>query len=91
MVPMPLNKILLGSVALNLYPVNGPPITPFVEVLTVILVVVTEISLGGLGFPGSSPVDILTGSLSGPRPSIFARANVNVYAVFCVSPVMVAV
>ena len=70
---------------------KGPPVIPVVEVLTVILVVVTEISVGVLGFPGSSPVVIEVGLLSGPRPSIFASANVILYPVFCVSPVMLAV
>ena len=35
--------LLLVSVALNLNEVKGPPDTPVVEVLTFILVVVTEI------------------------------------------------
>jgi hypothetical protein len=50
--------LLLVSVALNLNEVKGDPDIPVVEVLTVILVVVTEICVGALGVPGTAPVVI---------------------------------
>jgi hypothetical protein len=50
--------LLLESVALNLNALNGDPLIPVVEVLTVTLVVVTEICVGALGVPGTDPVVI---------------------------------
>ena len=44
--------LLLESVARNLYAVNGLPDIPVVEVLTVILELPTDTSIGALAVPG---------------------------------------
>ena len=50
---MELNVLLLESVAINSYAVNGLPDTPIVEVLTVILELPTDTSMGALAVPGA--------------------------------------
>ena len=78
--------LLLVSVALNLYAVNGSPDIPVVEVLTVILFVVTETCVAAFGVPGRIPVVTEVAELVGPLPVEFESANVTLYEVPCVRP-----
>ena len=75
--PLESNVLLLVSVALNLYEVKGDPDIPVVEVLTDILVVVTEICVGALGVPGTAPVVI---EVPGPvvLPNVLNKVAVTV-------------
>ena len=81
--------LLLVSVALNLYEVKGPPDTPVVEVLTVILVVVTEICVGALGVPGRDPVVIEVPPLV-VLPYTLNKVAVTLYTLPGVNPLIVA-
>ena len=80
------NVLLLESVALNLYEVNGSPDIPVVEVVTLILFNVLERSVGAFGVPGITPVVTEVAELVGPLPFEFESANVTLYDVPCVRP-----
>ena len=80
------NVLLLESVALNLYEVNGSPDIPVVEVLTIILFNVFETSVATFGVPGRTPVVTEVAELVGPLPFEFESVNVTLYEVPCVRP-----
>ena len=84
--------LLLESVALNRYPVNGLPDTPVVDDLTVKLVSVFETSVGALGVPGGGPlvVDALNGALVLGEFPLF-NVVLTLYALLTLSPVIVPV
>ena len=91
--PLESNVLLLESVALNLYAVKGPPVTPLVEFLTVILVVVLEIRIGALGVPGGPPaalVVIEVAELVFPAPYTLNSVAVTLYDLDEFNPLIVA-
>jgi hypothetical protein len=81
--------LLLVSVALNLNEVKGDPDIPVVEVLTVILDVVTETSVGALGVPGTDPVVIEVPALV-VLPYALNKVAVTVYSLPEVNPLMMS-
>jgi hypothetical protein len=91
--PLPLesNVLLLESVALNLNALNGDPVIPVVEVLTVILDIVLEIRVGALGVPGGPPAALVVIEVPGPvvLPNVLNKVTVTVYALDEFNPLIV--